>query len=159
MRPTVHTSTLSPTAALATLIPWRTVIAWVTLFVFFLALPVLLVAQVDTTATDPDRLGLFGPLLDQFWPMIDAALASATVWAIRQGTALMRTWPAPAIWAVLYGLNLLYNIVARLLGIVEIDPVAHTWTDGAALAAVQTFAAALPYYFGRHKVPTPVVAR
>lgn len=132
---------------------FRGAFLWLLAAIFaVIAVPMVVMAQDSTVVTD--HTGVLGPVIDQFWPIISAAIASGVLWAIRRGTELTQSWPAPALWAVLYLINLGFNVLAKLLGFEGVDPVAHTWTDGAAVAAAQTVAGAAIYYFGKHKVPS-----
>lgn len=105
-------------------------------------------AQADTT-TASDKLGIFGPVLDHFWPVIVTFLTSLVVKGISLANAGFAKTSAPVKWAALYFFALAFNLFARWIHITEVDPLAPTF----ALSAVQTGAAALIFRFGQHRVP------
>jgi hypothetical protein len=97
-----------------------------------------------------DRTGLFGPVIDNFWPVIVTFLTSLAVKAIAMANAGFAKTSEPVKWLALYAFALLFNLFARWVGITEVDALAPAFV----LSMVQTGAAALIYKFGQHKVPT-----
>jgi hypothetical protein len=111
----------------------------------------------DSTAV-VDRTGLFGPVIDKFWPVIVTFLTSLAVKIIAQANAAFARTSEPVKWAALYAFALLFNFFARWVHITELDPTAPLLV----LSLVQTGAAALVYKFGGHAVPkveTPAASR
>lgn len=107
----------------------------------------------DSTVNAPDRTGVFGPVLDQAWVALAPMLSSAVLWAIAKANDLVRNLPSVAKWAILYFLTLAFNALGKAFGWEGVDPLTYTWTDGAGVTAVQTFAVALVYFFGKHRLP------
>jgi hypothetical protein len=105
-------------------------------------------AGQDTAAVH-DKTGLFGPVIDKFWPVVVTFLTSLVVKGIALVNQGFAKTSAAVKWAALYAFALLFNFGARWLGITEVDPLAPVF----ALTAVQTAAAALVYRFGQHKAP------
>lgn len=130
----------------------RPVIPFVTAFligfVMFLAGATLGHAQ-DTTVVH-DRTGIFGPLVDYFFPVVVTFLTSLTVKIISAANAgFAKTSPAVK-YVALYFFALLYNYLAHWTGWSPVDPTAPVFV----LSAIQTGAAALIYRFGQHAVET-----
>ncbi len=125
-------------------------ILFVVALIPLLSLAVTVLHAQDSTVVVRDRIGLFGPVLDRFWPVIVTFLTSLTVKVIANANAGFARTSEPVKWAALYGFALLYNLFAHWVGISEVNALAPAF----GLAAVQTGAAALIYKFGRHKTPT-----
>ncbi len=96
-----------------------------------------------------DRTGLFGPIIDKFWPVIVTFLTSLTVKLIAKANAVFARTGEPVKWAALYAFALLYNLFAGWLNIAAVDPTGPMF----GLAMVQTAAAAMVYKFGQRKMP------
>lgn len=111
--------------------------------------PHLLYALQQDTVVVHDKLGIFGPVLDKFWPVIVTFLTSLTVKAIALANKGFARTSEPVKWAALYFFALLYNLFAHWVGLPELDALAPVLT----LSLVQTGAAALIYKFGQHKTP------
>lgn len=123
------------------------VVAFLLGFFAFVMGAVALHAQ-DTTVV-VDRTGLFGPLIDKFFPVIVTFLTSLTVKIIAKVNEGFARMPEPVKWAALYGFALLYNLAAGWLSLTTVDPTAPVF----AISAVQMGAAALIFKFGQHRVP------
>ena len=98
-----------------------------------------------------DRTGVFGPVLDKFWPVIVTFLTSLVVKGIALANKGFARTSEPVKWVALYFFALLFNWLSGALGLGlnELDPMA----PALGLSLVQTFAAALIYKFGQHRTP------
>ena len=64
-------------------------------------------AVVSALAQDTqDRTGLFGPVIDHYWPVIVTFLTSLTLKVVAQFNAGVAKLPEPAKWGILYGIAL-----------------------------------------------------
>lgn len=113
-----------------------------------LVIPAILLAQDSTVVVD--RTGIFGPVIDNFWPVIVTFLTSLTVKIVAGANAAFARTSEPVKWAALYFFALAYNLLAGWLHISAVDPSAPML----GLGLVQTVAAAMIYKFGQHRVPT-----
>ncbi len=105
-------------------------------------------AQDSTVVVD--RTGLFGPVLDKFWPVIVTFLTSLTVKIIARANAGFARTGELVKWVALYAFALLYNLLSGWLNLAAVDPTAPVF----ALSAVQMAAAAGVYKLARHRTPT-----
>jgi hypothetical protein len=129
-------------------LPWLLVAVFAFVFVFASVLAGSLFAQ-DSTAVVHDRTGLFGPILDRFWPVIVTVLTSLAVKLIAKANAGFARTSEPVKWAALYAFALLFNVFAHWAGVGTVNTLAPDFS----LAFVQMGAAALVYKFGQHRVP------
>ncbi|HYC32256.1 MAG TPA: hypothetical protein VEB59_08205 [Gemmatimonadales bacterium] len=97
-----------------------------------------------------DRTGVFGPVIDRFWPVIVTFLTSLVVKIAAVANEGFARTSEPVKWAALYFLAFGFNFIARWLGTGELDLAAPDFS----LALVEGTAAALVYKFGQHRVPT-----
>lgn len=122
------------------------VVAFIVTFLFVVAVG----HAQDSAVVVHDKTGILGPVLDNFWPVIVTFLTSLAVKIVAEANKGFARASEPVKWAALYFFALLFNTLARFLGISELDPSAPML----GLGLVQTVAAALVYKFGQHRVPT-----
>ena len=113
-------------------------------FAVVLALPVL--AQDSTVVVD--RTGIFGPIIDNFWPVVVTFLASLTVKVATFVSDKLNRAGEPVKWAALYFAALGWNLLSGWLALgADLDPGAPVF----AVSFAEMAAAGLVYKFAGHK--------
>lgn len=122
--------------------------------VTLVAVPLL--AQADTTVLVPDRLGLFGGLVDHYFGAIVALIQSGLTYFFTKSSPAWRKVPEIAKWGVLYLIGFVLTWISLKTGFGGAQIDGNVLTTAGVLAAVPTLASGLIFKLGGHNVTAKV---
>lgn len=132
---------------------WLSAVAFLVFAGLLLVLPSVLYGQSDSTATTPDKTGIFGALINHYFGAIVAAIQSGLLWLATRASPGWKKVPEALKWGILYLVGVALTFVSLKTGFGSAPIEGNALTLAAVLGSVPTLASGVIFKLGGHKVP------